>query len=113
METPMPKNGVFHQEASRSERPEPGSNQSPDQTVQVTYVAVRPDGTIMGPSGPQDFVMEALVIGYIRTHGGTNTLADIINKADSSDVSTIDIFNHIISLGYSIRKAEIRLLPKD
>ena len=59
---------------------------------QIRYVAVRPDGTICGPIGEtREFVKYAFCIGHKRTgHSG-----------DWEDIE---------KLGYTVRKAEIRLL---
>ena len=60
--------------------------------TQIKYVAVRPNGSICGPMGDtREFVKIALCVGHKRA--GQNGVWDTIKK-----------------LGYTVRKAEIRLL---
>ena len=62
--------------------------------TQIRYVAVRPDGTICGPIGEtRIFVKYAFAIGHKR----------IGQSGDWEDIE---------KLGYTVRKAEIRLLEE-
>ena len=65
----------------------------------IKYVAVKPDGSVMGPIGDtSQFVKTSLVIGYARAA----KLNDIWNEEP--------IWKKIKELGYSIRKAKIIII---
>ena len=66
---------------------------------EIKYVAVKPDGSVMGPIGDtSQFVKTSLVIGYARAA----KLTDIRNEEP--------IWKKIKDLGYSIRKARIIII---
>ena len=67
--------------------------------VQIKYVAVRPDGSICGPIGDtEEFVQHALLIGYLKT--GIRITRNVSWK-------------EVERLGYTVRKAEIKILEKE
>ena len=64
---------------------------------QIRFVAVKPDGTIMGPVGKdRSYVEQCLIAGYSRATG------DFVDDYDAS-------LSKIFDLGYSIRECEIVL----
>lgn len=62
------------------------------------YVLVNSEGDICGPIGSYEFVKKSLIIGYKRVNNINN------------DSEVTSIWNYLLSLGYTIRKAEIKLL---
>jgi hypothetical protein len=64
------------------------------------YVAVKPDGSIMGPIGDdKKFVKESLIIGYLRTY------PTFVGTRE-------DVWKKICDLGYTIRLASIKLIDE-
>ncbi len=67
----------------------------------IRYVTVRPNGSVCGPMGEDfDFVKKALIIGY------KNTVIDAFYKKDE------EVWEHILKLGYQIKKAKIKVLEE-
>lgn len=68
------------------------------QISQEKYVAVRPNGSICGPTGEDyEFVKHSLITGYLRTNptfvGGEE-----------------EVWKKIVNLGYQIKRASITIL---
>lgn len=65
-----------------------------------TFVCVGPDGTIRGPLGDNEFVKEALIVGYRRTFQLCRNMSDD------------EVFKRISAHGYRVAECKIKLVEK-